>query len=526
MTARKDRKGRTNAPGPCDRELAKGLLDRLQEAVYRMTLPGGRYEYVNRAAGRVFGVAPERFLSTPMLIRKLVHPDFLPFFEESFARLCRGEVPPTFEYKIIDPAGRERWISQTNTGIFDPDGAIVAIEGCCNDITERKRVEEEKLLLEAQLRQAQKMEAIGTLAGGIAHDFNNILSAIYGYTELSLLDLPEGSEFRGNLVKILESADRARDLVQQILAFSRQGEQDLAPIALSSLIKETVKFIRASLPATIEVRQRIETDAKAAADPAQVHQLLMNLFTNAAHAMQEEGGILTVTLSELEIDSGFFASQPDLSVGPYLQLTVGDTGCGMDRGVRERIFDPFFTTKTQPEGTGLGLSVAHGIVKGHGGAITVESTPGRGTLVSVYLPVVEAAAAAPEAPDARMPSGRERILFVDDEEFQVDIARQMLRRIGYRVSAYSGARKALARFRSDPRQFDLVITDMVMPEMTGDALSRELLALRPDIPVILCTGYSDRLTREKAQSIGITGFIVKPFIMKEIAAEIRRVLSG
>ena len=525
--------GTSNDNGPAktpagnpDSTLAAGLLDRLQEAVYRMSLPDGRYEYVNRAVERVFGVSPERVLSEPMIIRKLIHPDFADYFEAAFEQLCSGEVPPTYEYKIIDPAGKERWIFQTNTAIFDNDGNIVAIEGCCNDVTERKTTEEEKQLLGAQLRQAQKMEAIGTLAGGIAHDFNNILSAIFGYTEISLLDLPEDSRFRYHLIKILESADRARELVQQILAFSRQTEHELAPINLAPLVKETIRFIRASLPSTIEVRKRIESTANVMADPAQIHQLLMNLCTNAAHAMKETGGILTITLSGIDIDAGFFAQQTELTLGPHIQLTVSDTGDGMDSGVRERIFDPFFSTKKPSEGTGLGLSVAHGIVKGHSGAITVASTPGEGTVFSVYLPAVSGVRGTMEAPDLRMQGGDERILFVDDEEYQVDIAQQMLGRLGYRVTASVEAKDALRRFRANPDGFDLVITDMVMPQMTGDALARELLSLRSDLPIILSTGYSAHMTREKALAIGITGFILKPFILTEIAAEIRRVLQG
>jgi len=394
--------------------------------------------------------------------------------------------------------------------------------------SERERIEKERLALEEQLHQTQKMEAIGALAGGIAHDFNNILTAISGYAELANLETPEGSKAKDNLRQSIKATHRARDLVQQILAFSRQSKQERKPLDIRPIIKEVLKLLRASLPSTIEIRQNMEGDLGVIeADPTQIHQVLMNLCTNAAQAMSDDGGVLEVSLTKFDMDRGTLAFYPDLEPGPYLKLRVSDTGHGMPPEILQRIFDPYFTTKEPGKGTGLGLTVVHGIVKSHGGAIGVASEPGKGTSFDVYLPRVDIVIRPVEVERLEPPllGGRERVLFVDDEKAIVEIGQKMLERLGYEVVGRTSSVEALELFRAKPESFDLVITDLTMPNMTGDKLAQELLNLRPDTPIILCTGFSERITEEKAKSLGIREFIMKPLVMKDLAKVMRRVLD-
>ena len=410
------------------------------------------------------------------------------------------EFPLEVRVRSIDFAGREV--------------RVVAFR----DLTEQKQLEE-------QLAQSQKMEAIGTLSGGIAHDFNNILSAIFGYTDLLLLDAPKDSELRADLEQILKAANRAKDLVQQILTFSRHAKRAEQPLLVSSMVKETMKMLRASLPATIEIQCHVATEALVLADPTQIHQVVMNLCTNAALAMRADGGRLEIALDELCLDEEAPDLPKGLAPGSYLRLTVADTGCGMSPELQRRIFEPFFTTRPQGEGTGLGLSVVHGIVKGLGGAISVESEAGHGSTFRVFLPALPSDALVEQAEQAPLPMGRERILFVDDEAFQVALATRMLGRLGYRVTAETRSEEALAIFRKDPLAFDLVITDMTMPKMTGDVLVECFRAIRAEIPVIICTGFSERLTQERLQSLGPVGFAMKPLNLEEIARKIRLALG-
>jgi nitrogen-specific signal transduction histidine kinase/CheY-like chemotaxis protein len=381
--------------------------------------------------------------------------------------------------------------------------------------------------LEKQLRQAQKMEAIGTLAGGIAHDFNNILTIIIGYAEILLDTCSEDDPMRTDLQEVLSAGYRGRSLVEQILTFSRQTEQEQKPLQIGSVIKETLKLLRASIPKTVEIREDVAPEAgMVLADPTQIHQVLMNLCTNAAHAMREKGGELEVRLVDVNLDAETVAARyPNLTPGPYLRLTVQDTGHGMEREVMERIFDPFFTTKGPGEGTGLGLAMVYGIVRAHRGEITVYSEPGKGTTFNVFFPKIENQTSA-ETISPRPPSeGQERILFVDDEKVVVQMGRKMLERLGYQVTTSTDGSDALETFRSQPEQFDLVITDQTMPNMTGAELAQELMRIRPDIPVILCSGFSELIDQEKAKAMGIQEFIMKPLLMHEIAETIRNILD-
>ena len=386
------------------------------------------------------------------------------------------------------------------------------------DTTEKHRMED-------QLRQAQKMEAIGTLAGGIAHDFNNILSAIIGYTELALFDAEKGSSLHHNLQEVMRAGGRARDLVKQILAFSRQVRQERKPIQLKPIAKEGLKFLRASLPATIEIHQDIQSDALVMADPTQIHQIIMNLCTNAEHAMREQGGVLSVKLADVQLQTDFTAEHPELKPGPYLELTVSDTGYGIPAHNLDRIFDPFFTTKETGVGTGMGLSVVHGIVSSYKGAIIASSEEGEGSTFSVYLPIIERQLEEQSAAQEPLPTGTEHILFVDDEPALENIGKQILQSLGYRVTTRTSSLEALELFKAKSSQFDLVVTDMSMPNMSGDVLSAELMKIRPDIPIILCTGYSTKISDESAKGIGIKAFVYKPIVRSDLAKSIRSVLD-
>lgn len=422
------------------------------------------------------------------------------------------------ENENIRHNGERVRVAWMNKAIYTDSAEVKEILCVGIDVTE-------KWQLEKRLSQAQKMEAIGTLAGGIAHDFNNILSAIIGYTELALIDIPEGSELGNNLQQVLKAGGRAKELVQQILTFGRQRDQEQQPVRVNLIVNEALKLLRASLPSTITIQHKIQSDLAVMSDPTNIHQVLMNLCTNASYAMREQGGTLGVFLTDTDITSEFAKQHPGINPGTFILLTVSDTGRGMPPEVLERIFDPFFTTKKKGEGTGMGLSVVHGIVKSHGGTIIVESTPGAGATFSVYLPAIETDGVPQENSVNLMVTGTERILFVDDEAFQGDIGRQMLERLGYQVTTQTNSLDALTLFRKNPEAFDLVITDMTMPNMTGDILAQKMMSVRPDIPIIVCTGYSERINKKKVKEMGIKKLAMKPVVMQDIADMIRRVLD-
>jgi PAS domain S-box-containing protein len=387
-----------------------------------------------------------------------------------------------------------------------------------HDMSELKR-------LELQLRQAQKMEAIGALAGGIAHDFNNILSAIIGYTELAMLN--DGAEHcTVELKEALIAANRARDLVKQILAFSRQTEEERIPVRLGLIAKEAVKFLRATIPTTIEINTDIdETSGAVFANSVELHQIIMNLCTNALHAIGEKSGKLEIEVKNCELKRDQTLATAELGQGQYVRVSVKDSGIGMPPEIMKRIFDPYFTTKQQGVGTGLGLSVVHGIVRKSKGAVEVESMLGKGSAFHVYLPRVDQPATS-QTGQPKIPRGdSERILFVDDEKMLVDIGKKALDRLGYEVVTRTSPIEALELFRVKPESFDLVISDQTMPNMTGDELARELIHIRPDIPVIICTGYSQTIDQKRAADRGIKGFVMKPMLLNEIAAAIRRALT-
>jgi PAS domain S-box-containing protein len=637
----------------------RGLIEGLKEAVvYRMSLPDGEYEYFSPSSELVFGYSPEEFISNPLLIRNIIHPDFAGYFQEKWRELCDGKVDPSYEYMIVDAEGIEKWIIQSNKGIFDDQGAIIAIEGICRDITleknaqealgrsqkmlartesiahvgswvldlttnrmiwsdetyrifgfkpqefavtyeafleavhseeraavnkaysesllegrdgyeiehrivrrdtgevcqvherciherdeagsilrsigmvqditDRKRAEEERDKLHAQLIQAQKMESIGTLAGGIAHDFNNMLSPIMIHSQMAMMDLPPDSPVQQGLKEIYKAGERARDLVKQILTFARKSEGKRVQVKASLIVKEAVKFLGSSLPTTIDIHYDLRTEKDIVlADPTQLNQVIMNLCTNASHAMEERGGVLEVILENEQFDPDSKNRITGLEPGRYVKLTVKDTGPGIEPEIMDKIFEPYFTTKEVGKGTGMGLPLVHGLVLSYGGAITVQSEVGQGTAFYVYLPLVEGDRDVLKTVwgTEQLPTGTERILFVDDEQAAVVTLQFMLERLGYKVTARTSSIEALEAFRHNPEAFDLVITDQTMPNMTGKELAGELMLIRPDIPIILCTGFSEYIDEHRAKAMGIRAFVMKPIVMSQMADTIREVLD-
>ncbi len=412
--------------------------------------------------------------------------------------------------------------------------AILQIPGCppelfCIDIdlTENKRSMEINEKLQAQLFQAQKMEAIGTLAGGIAHDFNNILSGIFGFSQLAKRHLTEPEKAGKDIDQIIKGAQKATELVQQILTVSRKSIHEKKPVPIYLIIKEALKLLRATIPTTIEIKENIVSQATVMADPAKIHQIIMNLCTNAYHAMRATGGNMFVGLQEIEFSIKDSVSTLNVLAGKYLDLEVSDTGHGMDSAILKRIFDPYFTTKEHGKGTGLGLAVAAGIVEEYKGYIRVHSEPGQGSTFHVYLPIVDRPAAThtPEKEEKSPLSGEETIMFVDDEEALRELSYDILKGFGYTVYTFSNGIEAFEAYNADSYRFDLVVTDMTMPGMTGLELSKRILELRPEQPIVLCTGYSETIDREKALSTGITEYVEKPFIIKALAMVIRKVLD-
>lgn len=409
--------------------------------------------------------------------------------------------------------------------VFDGEGSPLYIEGFVEDISERKRSEQERAALEAQLQQAQKLEAIGILAGGIAHDFNNILTPIIGYAELGLaLNLP-ANPIRTGMEQTLKAALRAKELVKQIVAFGRpQNEQKRMLVEIGCIVKEALKLLRASIPSSVEIRQNIASSS-AMADPTQIHQMVVNLCINAAHAMDGKG-VLEVSLSHTELSEADLANGPIVDVGPgrYLKLCVSDTGCGIDPSALPRIFDPYFTTKEVGKGSGLGLSVAHGIVKRHGGAIQVRSEVGKGSTFAVYIPSAEATVSEDADSLQELPGGLDSILLVDDDQTIVEVLTEVLTLLGYEVTAETDSLRALEIFRFNSDRFDLVITDCTMPKLNGVELSSKIRLIRPDVPIMLCTGSSGKVIEQQAMDLGVQ-LVMKPLDMRQIAETVRNILS-
>ncbi len=406
-----------------------------------------------------------------------------------------------------------------NTTLVDSEDVVIGVASLVLNISESKR-------LESQLRQAQKMEAIGTLAGGIAHDFNNLLAAILGYADMAMDDIPDHSPVKDQIEEVLKAGNRAKELVKHILSFSRKEAQERVPVRIYHIAIDALKLLRASIPTTIEIKQN--TDSRCGnilADPTQIHQVLINLCTNAAQSMDENGGLLEVELISVQLNANDVINEPNLKTGHYVRLSVKDTGIGIDKEHIDRIFDPYFTTKDVGKGTGMGLAVVVGIVKSHDGMITVDSKTDKGTTFNVYFPRIEEQTQEIIEETAPLPTGTEKILVVDDEKSIIDMIKGRLERLGYQVTTRTSSMDALELFRSQPNAFDLVLTDQTMPELTGEKLATQLLEISPNLPIIICTGYSAKMDAGKASSIGISAFIMKPVDKKELAMTIRQVLD-
>lgn len=497
-----------------ERDLLATAIEQAAESVIVSARPG-TIQYVNPAFEQLSGFTRKEIVGKNFRILKSDRHDES-FYKEMWDVISSGEIwSGHITNRMKDDTLRE--FETKISPVRDSSGEVVNFVSVSRDVTQ-------EIALQAQLQQTQKMQAIGTLAGGIAHDFNNILAAVIGYTEIAIADVEKGGLLHDNLKEVLKAGERAKDLVNQILTFSRQSEQDLKPIKVELIVKEVLKLIRASLPATIEIHQDLKSNAAVLGNDTKIHQVLMNLCTNAAHAMGEKGGMLDVSLADVELDADYAAKHFDIKPGPYLKLSVRDTGQGISSDLLGQIFDPFFTTKQQGEGTGMGLSVVHGIVKSHGGTISVYSEPGEGSIFNVYLPAIESSSEQKAREEKPVPTGTERILFVDDEQALVNMGKQLLESLGYEVTIRSSSIEALELFKVQPDKFDLVITDLTMPNMTGDELAQKLMAIRPDIPVILCTGFSTKMTAEKTKKMGIRAFVLKPVIKQDIAETIRKVL--
>lgn len=487
--------------------------------------PDGKYLWVNPAVERITGYTADEILAMPDFVSVLVAAEDQDLFRKYFQAALAGTRGENYEFRYRHKNGAILWLSVAWQPVYDAQGTFLGIRTSGRDITALKQAEDERRQLEKQLFQAQKMEAIGTLAGGIAHDFNNILSGIIGYAELLQMQADESAQ--RNIAQILHAAERARNLIKQILAFSRKGEQDKKPMDFRSVIQEALNLLRATTSAKIDIEIHLPGDPVVIhADYTRMHQMIMNIGTNAVHSMGEKGGLLEIRLDCVELARGDLAAKLNLPVGSYAKLSLRDTGCGIDPSHMSRLFDPFFTTKKIGEGTGLGLAVVYGIVQDHGGGIEVESRLGQGSTFHLYLPLVQPVPVAHVAQEAKdIPCGHERILFVDDERDLVEVGVQLLRGLGYDVTGCLGSIQALEVFKENANAFDLVITDMNMPSLSGVEVASAMLKDRPDLPIILCTGYSDYIDREKAVRLGIKEFLMKPVSRRVMALAVRKVLA-
>lgn len=488
-----------------------------------------QYQYLgcNKALERFLGVRREDFIGKT--VHEVWPPDLAEKYQQSDRELLESPDPRSQTvYGVMEASGGARCDVLFHKAVFrNPDGSVGGIISVVEDLTERNLAEQDRAQVEAQLRQVQKMEALGNLAGGIAHDFNNILTIIIGNTEIALWHSEKGSAAARSMQLVFDASKRAADLVQQILTFSHRHEPEKTPVKVAHVVQEALKMIRASLPSTIEIKQNVDSKAVVLADGTQLHQVILNLCSNAAQAMQDQGGILDVGLVDTALDGQAGPVNADPGIGNYVELTVRDKGGGIDPHIIDRIFDPFFTTKKQGTGTGLGLSVAHGIVKSHGGRIDVDNRPGEGATFRVLLPVMDSFSQTGAEIKADLPRGLERILIVDDEPELAIVAQKMLESLGYEAYSQTNSIEALNifRFHLPEKPFDLVLTDLTMPHLTGLDLAGNLLDLQPDLPVVLCTGYKEKITAEEARHLGIQRVLLKPFNIQTLAVTIRQVLD-
>lgn len=500
------------------------ICSSMQDAIV-MIDENGIICYWNSAAEKIFGYSKAEALGSNL--HKLVVPErYLEAFLTNFSNFQKTgtgtAIGKTVELTALKKNGSE----------FPVELSLAAVEinrtyhsiGIIRDITKRKKTESEKKFLEQEIRKSQKMEAIATLAGGIAHDFNNILSAIMGFNELALAK-EENPDIKKCLTQVHRASARAKDLVAQILTFSRGEEQENRPVTLKPILKEVLKLLRASVPSEIDIQHELNCESVIMTDPVKIHQVVMNLCTNAYQAMEETGGTLRVSLKDIQIDKNNIMSVPEMSPGKYVHLQVIDSGHGIPSDIIDKIFDPFFTTKVKGKGSGLGLSVVQGIVNASNGRVTVESKIGKGSKFNVYLPVVDLNGDMEKPEEISITSGNGRILYVDDEEMILNVGASILERIGYQVTSYNSSVTALKKFLISPQKYDLALLDIAMPEMDGIKLAKKMLRVRPDMKIVLHTGYQEKLTREDAEKLGIKAIIQKPWTTASIAKLLAQILQ-
>lgn len=514
-----DEQQRTEAALRESEEKYRTILENIEEGYYEVD-PAGSFTFFNPPVARILGYSHEETMGLnyrAYTVGKSAEDLFL-IFNRVFTT---GTPAPPFSHEIVRSDGATRHVEISASLKRDAAGRPEGFRGIIRDVTAREQAEQ-------QLRHTQKMEAIGTLTGGVAHDFNNILSIIMGYTEILQEEVPEGGFARRSLEMIQSATWRARDVVRHLLTFSRKGEESHSPQEINIILKEALKMMRSTTPASIEIREDIPNQLPLIiADPTQIHQVIVNLCKNAVDAMDADGGRLTVRVEPVSLSPEDVVNEPELPAGEFVRLTVSDTGCGIAAEDRERIFDPYFTTKAVDKGTGLGLSVVMGIVKSHGGAIRVTSEPNQGTSVETCFPVASHLSLEQAVPSTHEPpGGDERILFVDDEQAVAELNQLRLENFGYSVTTRTDPVNALDSFRLRPEAFDLVITDMTMPKMSGDRLIKEILEIRPDMKIILCTGYSERISEEAALSLGASAFLEKPVDRESLAESVRAALDA
>jgi len=508
----------------------RDLIDKFDDIIWVADL-NLQTTYVSPSIEKKLGFTPEERINQD--IRKQVTPESYASITEILVQELNREkeegIDPNrtvrVEVEYYHKNGSTLWAENIISGLRDKNGTLMGIHGVSRDINSRKKVEMEKEQLEDQLRHAQKMESIGTLAGGIAHDFNNILGAIMGNIDLAVMDVPEGNPAHYSLEQIRKAGIRATNIVKQLLTFTHNRSVKVQPIELIPVCNNAIKFLRSTIPTTIDIRTNFQaTDDTTLADSTQIHQVLMNLCSNAAQAMVQTGGTVTIDIENITLDDTD-ATCPEMPKGKYIKLSVADTGPGIDEKIIDRVFDPYFTTKEVEKGKGMGLSVVHGIIKCCKGSISVDSHLGKGTTFNILLPLVYEKLKQKAETVEEIPTGKERILFVDDEESLLIVGREVLERLGYTVETVLSPTEALQQFSSNPNYFDLIITDMTMPQMSGAALSKKIKEIRNNIPVILCTGYSDLIYEDNAEEMGLNAYIMKPIRIKEIAKTIRTVLD-
>ncbi|WP_163338879.1 PAS domain-containing sensor histidine kinase [Desulfopila sp. IMCC35008] len=502
----------------------RNLLESTSTVPWELDLENSVFTYMGHQIEQILGYSAASWKDMNTWAER-VHPED----REPTIQFCEIETKEgrdhDFIYRAIHKDGSYRWIRDVVSVVIE-SGKPKKLIGFMQDITDQKNLEQEQKQMEIKLQQAQKLEAIGTLAGGIAHDFNNILGVILGYTEMAREDSPSGSAIAKYLDMVLEASNRAKNLVQQILTFSRQEQSKFVLFEPAQIVEEAIRMLRPTFPSTINIQQDIARQTGSVfADPSQFNQILINLCTNAFHAMEKSGGQLDICLKEIYLESENLVNEPDLTPGNYVQLSVHDSGLGISKEVKDKIFDPFFTTKDPGKGTGMGLSIIHGIVNSFGGFITFDSELDKGSTFHVFIPVSDKEKISENDLEEQISKGKENILFIDDEQILGEMGKAMLERLGYNVTLRNSSLEALETFNNHHEQFDLVITDQTMPGMTGADLARRMIQIRPDIPVILCTGFSSIISEEEAALIGIKEFAYKPLTKRELSELIRKVLD-